>query len=447
MRILQLLLAFTIWLLLAGCGNLSDPQSSTGSVSSGSDTPSARQASGTRMIVVLKSGRADEVASAHGLVPSRRYSKALNGFAAPGNAEKMARLRQDPRVAYVEIDPPVYLVGKPAGGGGKTPPPPPPPQVTPTGVDRVDADMSATARINGVDERVPVGVAVIDTGIDLDHPDLVVRHGYNFVRDGKPAEDDEGHGSHVAGTIGARDNGVGVVGVAPGATVWAVKVLDAQGRGWGSDVIAGVDWVARNAAANDIRVANMSLGMPATQAVDDAVRNAIVNSGVTFVLAAGNSGADAVAYSPARVAEAITVSAIADTDGKPGRLGADFSFTLSLGGSYVVPDDCFARVESVAGGSYSYTNYGPGVDIAAPGSAIYSTYKAAGYQTLTGTSMAAPHVAGAAALLLAQNPALTPAEVAARLTDPVAGTFDYGYKSPGNDPDGIQEPLLNVRGF
>ncbi|HXE71111.1 MAG TPA: S8 family serine peptidase, partial [Candidatus Nitrosotenuis sp.] len=145
--------------------------------------------------------------------------------------------------------------------------------------------------------------------------------------------------------------------------------------------------------------------------------------------------------------EAITVSALADSDGAAGGLGAALSLTFADGLTCVYPDDSFARVLDNSGQRWRYTNYGAGVDIAAPGTRIYSTCLGQGYATLTGTSMAAPHVAGAAALVLARWPAFSPAQVAAALTDPLNATLDYTYKAAGDDPDGLQEPLLNVRNF
>ena len=188
--------------------------------------------------------------------------------------------------------------------------------------------MSPTAAIDGADQRVDVDVAVIDTGVDLDHPDLNVNPAgaKNCTVFGLGSADDHnGHGSHVAGTIGALDNTTGVVGVAPGARIWPVKVLNAAGSGLNSDVICGIDYVA--AHADEIEVANMSLGgggeddgnCGATN--DDAMHAAIcetVAHGVTFVVAAGNDSADASTSTPAAYDEVITVSALADFNGQPG---------------------------------------------------------------------------------------------------------------------------------
>lgn len=294
------------------------------------------------------------------------YSKALIGFAAHLSDEQLDRLRNDSRVDYIEQDRIVTLAppcGTPAGGpcdggggGGSG-------QTTPWGISRVGGPIASS------------GVAwVIDTGIDLDHPDLNVdvSRSATFItqgKDSKNADDGNGHGTHVAGTIAAIDNNTDVVGVAAGATVVAVKVLDSRGSGSYSGVIAGVDYVAANASSGN--VANMSLGGPTSQALDDAVRNA-ADAGVRFAVAAGNDSDDANNYSPARVEynNVWTVSATDDTDSF-----ASFS-------NYSGPTD-------------------PPIEFAAPGVSVLSLWKDGGTRTISGTSMASPHVAG---LLLLGNP-------------------------------------------
>lgn len=302
---------------------------------------------------------------AHGAGARGINGVAIHG-AAPGKSEQ---------IAYVEQDQVVQALGKPT----------PPPQVVPTGVARMGADKNPIAHIgDGIDQRVDVDIAIIDTGIDLSHPDLNVVANVSFVPGpgGKTrsGDDDNGHGTHVAGIAAALDNGIGVVGVAPGARLTAVKVLNSSGSGAISTVIAGVNWVADHAST--IEVANMSLGGAYSQALNDAVAAAVAK-GVVFTVAAGNAAADAANSSPASAPDAITVSALADSDGKPGGLGAATSYG---------PDDTLA----------TFSNYGSVVDVAAPGVAIYSTYAGGGYATMSGTSMAAPHVAGAAALYIAQ---------------------------------------------
>lgn len=304
------------------------------------------------------------IARSLGAEPTQAYGTALFGFAATVPEGRLNALDRDPRVAYWELDqtarvPSPGAAAKPDCGtnpshpscGGDDGGDPPSSQTTPWGVTRVGGASAATAT-----------AWVIDSGIDLDHPDLNVDVGRsaNFVSRGKNSPDDgNGHGTHVAGTIGAVDNGIGVVGVASGAAVVAVRVLDNGGSGAYSWVIAGVDYVAANAANGD--VANMSLGGPPSDALDDAVRAAAA-SGVKFALAAGNSDADAANSSPARV-------------------NGSNIWTVSAIGS----NDCLA----------SFSNWGnPPVDHAAPGVGILSTARGGGTTTMNGTSMASPHVAG-----------------------------------------------------
>jgi hypothetical protein len=309
-------------------------------------------------------------------------------------------------------------------------------QTVPTGIQRIGADHSSVARIDGVDERVDVGIAIVDTGINQTHPDLNVKGGACFVvtvffgvvvSTCSSPEDDNGHGTHVAGTAAALDNDIGVVGVAPGARLYAVKVLNKNGSGPVSTVIKGIDWVTQNAGTLKIKVANLSLGTSGSddgncgRSNNDPLHTAICNSvaaGVTYVVAAGNSGADAKNTVPAAYPEVITVSALADTDGKPGGFGP----VSTYGG-----DDTLA----------TFSNYGPGVDLIAPGVSILSTYLNGGYATLNGTSMAAPHVTGAAALYLAQNPGASPQQVR-------EGLIEQGQLGPWQGPDGISEPLVTV---
>jgi subtilisin family serine protease len=264
---------------------------------------------------------------------------------------------EDPDVKYVEADQvialsPIMVNAKPGGGSTQ------PAQTTPWGITRVGGG-GATYNGNSV-------VWIIDTGVDLTHPDLNVDkvRGKSFVSNVSSPNDDNGHGSHVAGIIAARNNTIGVVGVAPGALVIPVKVLDRRGSGTTSSVIAGINYVAANGATGD--VANMSLGGSVSQSLDDAVKAASAN--VKFSLAAGNESDDANNHSPARA-------------------NGPNIYTISAMGT----GDAWA----------SFSNYGnPPVDYCAPGVSILSTYKGGGYATMSGTSMAAPHVAG---LLLLGN--------------------------------------------
>lgn len=371
-------------------------------------------------IVVLREDGTDPEAFARsqGHMPSHVYRHAIKGYAVALPERAVAALRKHPRVQFVQQDSTVYGVA----------------QTLPTGIDRIDADTNTLANIDGFDDQVDVDVAVIDSGIDGTHPDLNVVGGVNYTTVKQTQwTDANGHGTHCAGTIGARDNGVGVVGVAPGARLWAVRVLDRDGSGRTSWVIAGIDWVKANAAT--IEVANMSLGGLGADdgncgnTNNDAEHKAIcaaVAAGVTFIVAAGNESDDSANHVPAAYDEVITVSALADFDGKPGALGT---------GSYA-----FSSCTEAADDSFAcFSNYGADVDIMAPGVGIYSTYKTGTYSNSSGTSMAAPHVAGAAALIAAANPTWGPAEIKAQLlSDAKPSTFVT------DDPDGVHEPLLYV---
>ena len=280
------------------------------------------------------------------------YRNTIRGFAVrmpatPGR-NPVAELRaNNPRIAACEQDQIVKAFAPPPGkgpGGGS-----PPPEEVPWGISRVGGPGNESANT----------AWVIDSGIDLDHPDLNVDVSRSVTYVGGTPEDENGHGTHVAGTIAAiGGNGIGVVGVSPGTTVVSVRVLNRRGSGSWSGVIAGVEYVATNGGGGD--VANMSLGGGFSQAVNDAVEAA--SATVAFTIAAGNSGDDAKDYSPASATgnNIYTVSA------------SDIN--------NVMP---------------SWSNYGnPPVDWAEPGVNIKSTYKNGGYNTLSGTSMAAPHLAG-----------------------------------------------------
>jgi subtilisin family serine protease len=294
------------------------------------------------------------------------YSNSIRGFSASANSAaalqahnpKIAYCEQDQEVDMIQSDPLAFReLGKPVA--------PAPMQSVPWGVTRVGGGSGTTSAT----------AWVIDTGIDLDHPDLNVdaARSRSFVRDSSP-DDFNGHGSHVSGIIAARNNTIGVVGVTPGATLVSVRVLDRSGSGSNSGVIAGVDYVAANGHAGD--VANMSLGGGVSTALDNAVVAAAA-TGVKFTLAAGNESDTATNHSPARAngPNVYTVSSFAK------------------GTSATDTDDPWS----------SFSNYGnPPIDFAEPGSAIPSTYKNGGYATLSGTSMAAPHLAG---ILLVKNPA------------------------------------------
>lgn len=363
---------------------------------------------------------ANEMARMHGLAIGHIYSHTIKGFSAYIPEKRVEILKSDPRVKLIDPDFIVSAFDHPdmKAKPGTTVPPPQPGQTLPTGIDRIDAELNqASGPFN-------IGVAVLDTGIDLDHRDLNVAGGVSFIRTRSGPDDDNGHGTHVAGIIAAMDNEIGVVGVIPGASLYAVKVLDKNGSGTWSGVIAGIEWVTANSESKQIKVANMSLGGSGSD-VDSSLRQAInasVSKGITYVVAAGNDASDAKNSVPAAYDSVITISAIVDTDGKPGGTGPYTSYGL---------DDTFA----------SFSNFGEDVDIAAPGVNILSTWKGGAYKTISGTSMATPHVAGAAALYIFNNPGATPSAVRDALV--LQGDFD-GFTG---DPDIFNEPLLNAAGL
>jgi subtilisin family serine protease len=272
------------------------------------------------------------------------YTTVFMGFAARLNATQLARLQADPMVKSIEPDGVIEL-GKPAVSVVTQPA-----EVMPWGITRVGGGetYAGTAK-----------VWIIDTGVDFTHPDLNVNIllSKSFVLRIKTANDDNGHGSHVAGIIAAKDNTIGVVGVAAGASVVAVKVLDKLGNGTISAVLAGIDYVATTAVTGD--VANMSLGGGVNTTLDAAVL--AMSSKVKVALAAGNESDDANNHSPARV------------------FGPNV-YTISA-------------MDNLNKWAY-FSNYGSPVDYCAPGVSIYSCYKSGGYATMSGTSMACPHVAG-----------------------------------------------------
>jgi subtilisin family serine protease len=307
-------------------------------------------------------------------------------------------------------------------------------QARPSGIDRIDGE-----NIPPLVETSNADIAIVDSGVKADHEDLNVFRSVSFT--GTSTDDICGHGTHVAGSAAAKNNSVGVVGAAPGARIWNVKVLesedpsdpDARCSASLGQILDGLNFVAEN--SDTIDVVNLSLGgfcpltTPGcnTPVYENAINN-LVDRGVVVVVAAGNNAGPAEEIVPARFANAITVSAISDSDGKCGAEGEPLFFGDA--------DDTFA----------SYSNFGPLIDIAAPGSDIPSTWNDGGYNSITGTSMASPHVAGEAAKIKAENPEATASDVnAALLTS--ATTEDaqcdgngHGYFT--DDVDGISEPLL-----
>jgi hypothetical protein len=275
-----------------------------------------------------------------------------------------------------------------------------------------------------------VDIAILDTGVSLDHPDLNVYRDVTFINGTTTGNDDNGHGSHVAGVAAAKDNDVGIVGIASGARIWAIKVCDAAGECKITNQIKGVEYAIQH--ANEIDVLNISIENPDSPALNSII-DAAVKAGITVVVSAGNWGKDASLTSPANNPNVLTVSAIADSDGVCGAAGPDLVLS---GGNETVADDSFAF----------FSNFGPMVKIAAPGVNILSTYTGHGYAVDSGTSMAAPYVSGAAALYKAQHPYTAPDEVmdailnAGSTQETVCDEGAHGYFT--GDLDNLPEPLL-----
>jgi subtilisin len=369
------------------------------------------QAGARDVIVVLHDdeGDVDGVAAEHGRAygasVSNLYHAALKGYAATIPEARLADVQRDPRVAFVSEDRAVEAVA----------------QTLPTGIDRIDAEQST-----GFSPTAwGISVAVIDTGSGP-HSDLNIVGGKN-CQTGKSYNDGNGHGTHVAGTIGAINNTAGVVGVAPGIPIYSVRVLNNQGSGSWSSVICGIDWVTQNAAGLHIKVANMSLGGGGSDDGNcgntnkDAMHKAIcgsVTAGVTYVVAAGNSNVDFATFVPAAYDEVLAVTAVADFNGLPGGTAAP---------------TCRSDVDDTPADFSNFTAVGSsdeGHTIAAPGVCIYSTWKGGGYNTISGTSMASPHVAGTAALCInTPNCAgMSPSVVITKLrSDASAQPASYGF--------------------
>ncbi|MCC7477798.1 S8 family serine peptidase [bacterium] len=391
MKGLHVLGCAAVLALFAGCstqntGTTALPEHEASAMVSAPAAGSSSSAAPRPMIVGLKPGASsrDIAALSQGLsnAPAHVYQHALLGFAGSLSQAEISRLKADPRVAFVEADLVAHTCAQTLGWG----------------VNRIDAELNSGSGGAGVT------VAVLDTGIDLTHPDLAgaIIGSYNATGSGS-ANDGNGHGSHVAGIIGARNNSTGYVGVAPNCSLLAVKVLNNQGSGQISWIVAGIDWCTANKNTFNIKVANMSLGASGnSSAMATAITNA-TNAGITFVVAAGNSFADANNFIPAKYSNVICVSALNS-------------------------NNTFA----------SYSNWGTAVDLIAPGTNVPSLWRRGGYKTISGTSMASPHVAGAAALWLDDHSGGFADVLAALQAAGESGSW------PG-DPDGISEKLVDAQ--
>ena len=360
-----------------------------------------------------------------------QYRHALNGFAARLSATAVSKLQANPAVTFVAPD-----------GDNVA-------DELPTGIDRIDADLSS-ARSGDETGTVNVNVAVLDTGIGLDRSDLNVAGGVDCYSNKKGTYDDpNGHGTHVAGIIAARDDGVDntfgdeLVGVVPGAALWAVRVLGKNGGGKDSQIICGIDWVAGTRtdsdSSNDIAVANMSLGGKGKDDGNcghsnrDPIHTAICGAtaaGVTFVVSAGNETDDIAAHTPAAYDEVLTVSAIADSDGQAGGVGEPTCSGTT--------DDTPAFFSN-----FAVTLADQAHTVAAPGDCIWSTWIAPSTAgRLSGTSQASPHVAGTVSLCIATGTCIgTPAQIIQKVMGDAAA---YNIANTGYGFQG--DPLRPISG-
>lgn len=333
------------------------------------NTPSVLNLQDVSAMTDFSTQQANILANDYNVSVVKNFGSTLNGVLIHANAKQIAELQNDPKIKYIEQDQMMSISPVITASGN---------QPSPTwGLDRTDQrDLPLDNNYHYDFDGSGVTAYVVDTGVLNSHNDFGGRasSGYDFIDNDFDATDCNGHGTHVAGTIGGAS-----YGVAKNVNIVGVRVLNCSGSGSNSGVIAGINWVKDNASGPS--VANMSLGGGASQATDDAV-NAAVAAGISFVVAAGNDNSNACNYSPARAANAITVGSTTSSDARS-----------------------------------SFSNYGTCLDIYAPGSSITSAWYTSNSatNTISGTSMAAPHVAGVAAVYLNQTPNMTPAQVTSLL--------------------------------
>jgi subtilisin len=403
--------------------------------------PKTLQISGRYIIQFNKntidpSSRALNLSKKYAFILDYIYVHALKGFSCNLPDDLVPLLRNELSIESVEPDILMHAFG----------------QIIPTGIDRIDADLiPAPVSVTDVD------IVILDTGIDPIHPDLNVMGGIrfysecigNFCRsysDGN-FKDDNGHGTHVSGIAAAKDNGIGVVGIAPGARLWAVKVLDAGGSGYLSDIIAGIDYVT--AHADVVEVLNMSLGgVGKVNAFRTAIQNCIA-AGVVITVAAGNESQDVYGLDgvygtaddviPASYPEVAAISAFCDMDGIPG--GRDPASSYGA-------DDAFASFSNFSTSAMPdapVTSPGKAIDLCLPGVDILSTIPGGKYAKASGTSMAAPHAAGLVARYIAAKGRATNAAsvytIRQALIDGAASQEGFQGLINGGDPDNNREPI------
>jgi serine protease len=344
-------------------------------IMSGMPTMSAANAMNFRQQAVQAAS--SDLAGLHNAKVKQRYHAAITGFVADMSQRDMQRLAADDRVDYVEQDQMMHINATQTGATW--------------GLDRVDqASLPLNSQYTYTSTGAGVTAYIVDTGILSSHSDFGGRvgSGYTAINDGNGTGDCNGHGTHVAGTVGGT-----TYGLAKSVSLVPVRVLDCNGSGTNSGVIAGVDWVAQNASFP--AVANMSLGGGDSTALDNSVNNAI-NAGISFVVAAGNSNSDACSGSPNKVPAALTIASSTSSDSRS-----------------------------------SFSSWGSCIDLFAPGSSITSTWSNGGTNTISGTSMASPHVAGAVALYLQTNSSATPSQVTSAIkNNAVSGKISSANGSP-----------------